>query len=200
MIKNNPYKLLKKSAIAKNLLSDNTKQALDIYDQTLNDLKEFPDNTSLIEMAEQIASTAITLLEEDLERIRGELKDEVKETEKKKSRKAQSKKIIEKANKTTDYLADCRAKLRQERKQKIASGTIKAPVKKRLTTKLQQNMKTIIGMMPKSVKGDKKKIIRTERAVQHFLSDLKCIWGMNKTKSIEVELKEKFDKLKDKAE
>ncbi|HEY9084057.1 MAG TPA: hypothetical protein VIN73_12035 [Vicingaceae bacterium] len=198
MIKNDPYALLKESAIAKNLLSDKAKEALSIYDETLEGLKEFPDDKSLKEMAEQIGKAALEVLEDDIAKISAELKDEVKETEKKRVRKAQSKKIAEKADKTMDFLAECRIKLKEERKRKIAAGEIKAPVKRKLTTKLKETMKKIIGMMPKTVQQDEQKIVRTEHAVQIFLSELKCIWGMNKIKPIEDELKEKFDALKEK--
>ncbi len=199
MIKNDPYKILKQSAVAKNLLSDKTKEALEIYDETIEGLTEFPKDKSLKEMAEKIGKAAIEVLSEDIDQIKSDLKDEVSETEKKRIQKAQSKKVVEKADKTMDYLTECRTKLREERKRKQESGEIKAPVKKKLTTKLKDNMKKIIVMMPKSVKEDEKKITRTEHAVQIFLSDLKCIWGMNKIKPIEQELKEKFEQLKDKA-
>lgn len=199
MIKNDPYILLKESGIAKNLLSKKTKEALSIYDETIEGLIEFSDDKSLKDMAEQIGKAALEMLEEDVARISGELKDEVQETEKKRTKKAQSKKIVEKADKTMDFLAECRTKLKEERQRKISSGEIKAPVKKKLTTKLKETMKKIIGMMPKAVKKDEQKITRTENAVQIFLSELKCIWGMNKIKPIEEELKEKFDELKEKA-
>lgn len=199
MIKNDPYKLLKESGIAKNLLSDKTKEALEIYDETIDGLNEFPKDKSLMEMAEKIGKAAIEVLSEDVEQINAGLKDEVQETEKKRIKKAQSKKVVEKADKTMDYLAECRLKLREERKRKQETGEIKTPVKKKLTTKLKDSMKKIIGMMPKAVKEDEQKITRTEHAVQIFLSDLKCIWGMNKIKPIEEELKEKFDQLKEKA-
>ena len=199
MIKNDPYALLKESGVAKNLLSDKAKEALSIYDETLQGLKEFPNDKSLKEMAEQIGKAALEVLEDDVAKINAELKDEVKETEKKRVQKAQSKKIVEKADKTMDYLAECRIKLREERKRKVAAGEIKAPVKRKLTTKLKETMKKLIGMMPKTVQKDEQKIVRTEYAVQIFLSELKCIWGMNKIKPIEDELKEKFDALKEKA-
>lgn len=199
MIKNDPYVLLKESGVARKLLSDKAKEALSIYDETIEGLKEFPNDKSLKDMAEQIGKAALEVLEQDIEQIKKDIKDDETTKEKKRVQKAQSKKIVEKADKTMDYLAECRTKLREDRKRKIASGEIKAPVKKKLTTKLKEAMKKIIGMMPKAVQKDEQKITRTEHAVQIFLSELKCIWGMNKIKPIEDELKEKFDDLKEKA-
>ena len=101
MIKNDPYKLLKESGVAKNLLSDKTKEALEIYDETIDGLNEFPKDKSLMEMAEKIGKAAIEVLSEDVEQINAGLKDEVQETEKKRIKKAQSKKVVEKAVKTS---------------------------------------------------------------------------------------------------
>ena len=61
-------------------------------------------------------------------------------------------------------------------------------------------MKRLVNMMPKALKEDNKKLEQTEKAIQEFLSDLKRIWGMNKIKPIEEELKKKFDQLKERAE
>ncbi|MBQ21699.1 MAG: hypothetical protein CMD31_13170 [Flavobacteriales bacterium] len=198
MIKNDPYALLNESGVAKNLLSDKAKEALSIYDETLEGIKEFPEDKALKDMAKQIGKAAVELLQEDIEKIKAEINDDEKTKEKKRVQKAQSKKIVEKADKTMDYLKECRIKLREDRKRKIAAGEIKAPVKKKLTTKLKEAMKKIIGMMPKAAQQDEQKIIRTEQAMQIFLSELKCIWGMNKIKPIADELKEKFDGLKEK--
>jgi len=197
MIKNDPYQLLKKSGISKSLLADKSKEALSIYDEAIEGLKDFPKDKGLKDMAEQIGKAAIEVMEDDIKNINEILADDVEVKEKKKVKKAQSKKITEKASKSHDFLAECRRKMKEERKRKIASGEIKAPVKKKITTKVKEAMSKIIGMMPKAVKNDEKKIIRTENAIQIFLSDLKCIWGMNKIKPIEDELKEKFDKLKE---
>ena len=199
-IKNNPNDFLKKEGIAKKLLSDASKQALKEFDDTLKDLEEFLDSKELVAMAEQIGQAAIDLLKDDIERIREELKDEAAEKEEKQVKKAQSKRIVEKAEKTMDHLAQCRKLLKEERERKIASGEIKKPVKKKLTTKLKDSMKRIVNMMPNTIKEDKTKIDQTEKAIKKFLSDLKKIWGMNKITPIEDELKDKFDGLKEKIE
>ena len=200
MIKHNPYKLLDKEGVVKNALSDRAKEALSIYDETLEGLKEFPKDKTLKEMAEKIGKAAIELLKEEIGALKGELSEKAKEKEKSQLQKAQSKKIVQKSEVALDYLAECRRKLKEERKQKLAAGEIKKPVKRRLTTRLKENMSKIIGMMPKAIKEDPKKIERTEKAIQKFLSELKRIWGMNRIKPIEDELKEKFTKLKEKAE
>lgn len=200
MIKNDPYKLLEKEGVAKKVLSERSLEALSIYDETLEGLKEFPDDKTMKDMAEQIGDTAIELLKEDIATIKDELSDKAEQQQKKQLKKAQSKKIVEKSEKTMDYLAECRRKLRDERKQKMASGEIKKPVKRKLTTKLKDNMKKIANMMPKAIKEDPNKVEQTEKAVQKFLGDLKRIWGMNKIKPIEDELHEKFSELKEKAE
>ena len=118
----NPIELLNQSGVAKALLSANTRESLGIYEEALADLKEFPENTSLIEIAEGIGTTTIELLEEDIAVIQADLKDEVEEEKAQKKRKAQSKRVVKKSEKSIDYLSECRAKLRADRKRKIEAG------------------------------------------------------------------------------
>lgn len=199
MIKNDPYQLLKKEGINKGLLADKSKEGLSIYDETIEGLKDFPNDKALKDMAEKIGKATIEVLEEDIKNINSILEDDVKKAETKKKKKAISKRVIEKSSKTKDHLAECREKFKKERQRQLAAGEIKAPVKKQLATKLKEAMKKIVGMMPKAIKEDEKKIAKTELAITHFISDLKRIWGMNKIKPIEDELKEKFDQLKENA-
>jgi len=198
MIKNDPYKLLEKEGVAKRLLNDRSKEALSIYDETLDGLKEFPDDKTMKEMAEQIGKTAIGLLAEDIAAIKEQLADKVEEEKKQKLKKAQSRQIVEKSEKAMDYLAECRRKLREDRAKKMATGEIKKPVKKQLTTRLKDNMKQIVTLMPRAIKEDPKKTEQTEKAIQKFLHELKRIWGMNKIKPIEEALHEKFKEVKEK--
>ena len=141
MIKNDPYEILKKEQITSSLLDDKSKEALAIYDETLESLKDFPNDKSLKKIAEKIGKEAIEIVGANIKKINTLLVDEVKEKEAKQKKKAQSKLLMEKSKKTTDHLAKCREAFREERKRKIAAGEIKAPVKKRLTTKLKESMK-----------------------------------------------------------
>ena len=199
-IKNNPNDLLQKEGIAKNLLSKAGKEALKDFDDSVKELMEFEDDKAMMDIVEKMGEATIDLLTDDIARIKEELKDDATEKEKRQVKKAQSKRIVEKAEKTMDHLAQCRRMLKEERQKKIETGEIKKPVKKKLTTKLKDSMKRIVNMMPNAIKEDKAKIDQTEKAITKFLNELKKIWGMNKIKPIEDELKEKFDDLKVKAD
>ena len=124
-----------------------------------------------------------------------ESKKQAEPTEKEKKSKA----VVAKAEKALDELALCRLKIREDRQKKIESGEIKKPKKKRLTTKLKDALKKVVNMMPEKVKQDKKKVEKTELALDNFLSELKSIWGLNKICAIREELEEKFDEIKEKA-
>jgi len=50
-------------------------------------------------------------------------------------------------------------------------------------------------LIPKNLKEDSTVIQRTQKAVLNFLNELKSIWGLNKIKPIQDEIKEKFKKL-----
>jgi hypothetical protein len=199
-IKNDPYAFLEREGVAKSLLSDASKEALQIYDESLEGLNEYPKDKGLRNMAEQIGKAALDVLEQDITQLQKTQikKAEDKETTKKKE--LQSREILEKSVKAIDYLSECRLKLRQERQRKIESGEIKPPVKKQLTTKLKELFQKIPGLMPTKVKEDKDKIEQTEKAVKKFLCELKKIWGLNRIQQMQQEIEDKFEKLKDKAE
>ncbi len=198
-LKNNPYDLLEKEKISKKLLSDRVLKGLSIFDETLADMEQFPTDKKLKKEAEEIGKETIELVKEDIERIKEETHDEVEENSKKETRKVQSKKVVEKAEKVLDDLAMCRLKLKEDRKKKIESGEIKPPKKKTLVTKLRQELVKTATLIPKNLKEDSTVIQRTQKAVLNFLNELKSIWGLNKIKAIQDEIKEKFKKLEQEA-
>jgi len=194
-LKNNPYDLLEKEKISKKLLSDRVLKGLSIFDETLADMEQFPSDKKLKKEAEEIGKETIELVKEDIERIKEETHDEIEENSKKETRKVQSKKIVEKAEKVLDDLAMCRLKLKEDRKRKIETGEIQPPKKKTLVTKLRQELVKTATLIPKNLKDDNTVIQRTQKAVLNFLNELKSIWGLNKIKPIQDEIKEKFKKL-----
>lgn len=199
-LKNNPYDLLEKEKISKKLLSDRVLKGLSIFDETLADLEQFPNDKKLKKEAEEIGKETIELVKEDIERIKEETHDEIEENSKKESLKVQSKKIVEKSEKVLDDLLLCRQKLKEDRQHKIDSGEIQPPKKKTLVTKLRQELVRTATLIPKNLKEDTDVIQRTQKAVLNFLNELKGIWGLNKIKPIQDEIKEKFKKLEEKAE
>lgn len=200
MIKNNPYDLLEKESISKKLLSDTGQKSLQLFDKANKIHEEFPADSNIAAQAEKMGELAIQQIKKEMERLKSEMRDEKEEADKKQFRKAQSKKIVEKAEKVLDDLQLCRQRLREDRKQKIESGEIKPPKKKTLVTKLRQELVKTATLIPKKLKDDSDVIQRTQKAVLNFLSELKSIWGLNKIKPIQDEIKEKFKKLEEKAE
>jgi len=200
ILKNNPYDLLEKEKISKKLLSDRVLKGLSIFDETLADLEQFPSDKKLKKEAEEIGKETIELVKEDIERIKEETHDEIEENSKKETRKVQSKKVVEKAEKVLDDLSLCRQKLKEDRQRKIDSGEIQPPKKKTLVTKLRQELVKTATLIPKNLKEDSDVIQRTQKAVLNFLNELKGIWGLNKIKPIQDEIKDKFKKLEEKAE
>lgn len=198
-LKNNPYDLLEKEKISKKLLSDRVLKGLSIFDETLADMEQFPTDKKLKKEAEEIGKETIELVKEDIERIKEETHDEIEENSKKETRKVQSKKVVEKVEKVLDDLAMCRLKLKEDRKKKIESGEIQPPKKKTLVTKLRQELVKTATLIPKNLKEDSTVIQRTQKAVLNFLNELKSIWGLNKIKPIQDEIKEKFKKLEQEA-
>lgn len=199
MIKNDPYELLKKEGIAKSLLSGKGLKALEIYDRVKLIAERNKGNEAIASQAEKAGEKAIDEMKLEITRIKNELVDEREESQKHEIKKTQSKKIMEKHAKTMDDLSICRERLREDRKRKIDSGEIHLPKKKTLTGKLRDDLAKVAGLIPEKLKGDKEVIKRTQKAVLNFLNELKTIWGINKIKAIEDELKEKFNSLLEKA-
>lgn len=200
MIKNNPYDLLEKESISKKLLSDTGQKSLQLFDKANKIHEEFPADSNIAAQAEKMGELAKQQIKKEMERLRSEMRDEKEEADKKQFRKAQSKKIVEKAEKVLDDLQLCRQRLREDRKRKIESGEIQRPKKKTLVTKLRQELVKTATLIPKNLKENSDVIQRTQKAVLSFLNELKSIWGLNKIKPIQDDIKEKFKKLEEKAE
>lgn len=194
-VKNNPYELLDKEDISKKLLSEKALVSLSLFDKANMLFEKRPTSKEFQESAEKAGQITSEVIKKEIVRIKGELKNEIEETEKKEIKKSQSKKIVEKSEKVLDDLAVCRQKLKDDRKRKIETGEIQPPKKKKLTTKLRQDLIHTITLIPKNLKEDKNVIQRTQKAILNFLNELKGIWGLDKIKPIQDEIKEKFKKL-----
>jgi hypothetical protein len=198
-VKNNPYELLQKEGISNRLLCEKSVRTLEIYDKAFALLNKHANSKEIKESVEKAGKITIDVLKADIQRIRQESKNETEEAETKQIKKVQSKKIIEKSVVVLDDLSECRKRLREDRKNKIDSGEIKPRTKKTLVMKLRQELIKTATLIPKNLKEDLSVIQRTQKAVLKFLNELKSIWGMNKIKPIQDELKEKFKKLEDDA-
>jgi len=198
-VKNNPYGLLQKEGISQKLLGEKSVRTLEVYDKAFALLNKHANSKEMRESVEKAGKITIGVLNEDIQRIRQESKNEIEEAEKKQIKKIQSKKIIEKSDVVFDDLLECRKRLKEDRKNKIDSGEIKPRTKKTLVMKLRQELVKTATLIPKNLKEDLSVIQRTQKAVLKFLNELKSIWGMNKVKPIQDELKEKFKKLEDDA-
>jgi hypothetical protein len=198
-IKNNPYELLQKEHISQKLLSEVSVRSLAAYDIAFTMLNSFSNSDEIRDRVEKAGAMSIEIIKEDIARIKKEVKNDAEENEKKEVKKTQSKKIIEKAAVVLDDLAGCREKLKEERKKKMETGEIKPRIKKTLVTRLRMELIKTVTLIPKNLKEDLSVIKRTQKAVLNFLNELKSIWGMNKIKPIEKELKDKFKKLEDDA-
>ena len=199
-LKNNPYDLLKREGIAKKILSEKSLASLNLYDKAIAIYKKRPGSQEMKDNAEKAGTMTLQVLTKDIAGIKNQLEKEEELEEKKVIKKAQSKKIIEKSEVVLDDLAMCRKRLKEDRQRKLASGEIKAPVKKTLLTKLRLELLKLINLIPPKLKQDEEVLKKTERAILKFLDELKSIWGLNKIKPIQDEIKEKFDKLEEKAE
>jgi len=114
---------------------------------------------------------------------------------------------IEKAQKAKEFvkvsfkeMKECKAVLDQYRKQEKEKAGTSHVVRRKLTTRLRSNLKSIANMIPKAKKEDADVLKKTERAINNFVSELKSIWGMNTIKPVRDELKDKFKELKERAE
>lgn len=199
-LKNNPYDLLEKENISKKLLSESALKGLSIFDDTLKDLDKFPDDKGLKKEAETIGKEITELVQEDIDRIKLETRDEIEENAKKETRKVQSKKVVEKAEIMFNDMALCRKKLKEDYQRRVESGEIQPRKKKTLVTKLRQELVRTATLIPKNLKDDASVIQKTQKAVLNFLNELKGIWGLNKIKPIQDEIKDKFKKLEEKAD
>lgn len=199
-IKDNPNDLLDKEEISKTMLSEKAIKSLELFNKANMLYEKRPTSKEFQEQAERAAKITSDVIRKEIARIKSEVKNEEEEKEKKEIKKVQSKKIVEKSEKVLDDLAFCRQKLKEDRQRKIENGEIKPPKKKTLVTKLRQELVRTATLIPKNLKEDTDVIQRTQKAVLNFLNELKGIWGLNKIKPIQDEIKEKFKKLEEKAE
>jgi len=200
MIANNPHAHLKKLGIAPSLLSAAGTRALFLFDKANKFHEDHPDNKSMQESAMAVAAHAVAQMNKEAGLIKKTNVDQVADTEKKEMLKIQSKKIAEKSNATIDHLTNCRKMLKEERKRKIAAGEIKAPKKKNLVMKLRSELGRMANLIPEKLKTNPKIVEKTRLAVLKFLTELKNLWGMDKIKPIEDEIKKQFEKLEQSAE
>ena len=198
-IKNNPNDLLEKEGISKSILSEKAIKSLELFNRANTLYEKRPTLKEAQEQAEKAGKIASEIIKKEIDRIKSEVKNEAEEKEKKEVKKVQSKRIIEKSEKILDDLSFCREKLKEDRKRKIESGEIQPPQKKTLVTKLRQELVRTATLIPKNLKEDASVIQRTQKAVLNFLNELKGIWGLNKIKTIQDEIKDKFKKLEEKA-
>lgn len=200
MIKNNPYDLLKKAGIKPDLLDAQGKRALEAFDDTLKDIEADPDSKEIKDAAETLGIEVCAIIEENIQRIKGDVELAEVNTENHKVKKHQSKKIIEKAERTFDDLELCRQRLRDDRRKKVESGEIAKPKKKTLATKLRLDLVKIVMLIPKNLKDDADVLTKTRKAIMKFLNELKGIWGLDRIKPIEDDLNKRFEKLEDEAD
>ena len=196
---NNPRTLLENADISEKLLSKSALHYLSLFDKAQAVAKKHPKSGDLQKNVERATEIVNGALEKEILRIQNELKDEAEEIEKKVVKKAQSKKIVEKSNVVLDDLAECREKLKEDRKRKMESGEIKPRQKKTLVTKLRLELLRTVTLIPKNLKEDITVLEQTQKVILKFLNELKSIWGLNKIKPIQDELNEKFKKLEEKA-
>lgn len=199
-IKDNPNELLEKEGISKTMLSEKAVKTLELFNKANILFEKRPTSKEFQEQAEKAGKIASEVIKKEITRIKSEVKNEAEDKEKKEVKKAQSKKIVEKSEKVLDDLSLCRQKLKEDRQRKLESGEIQAPKKKTLVTKLRQELVRTATLIPKNLKENTDVIQKTQKAVLNFLNELKGIWGLNKIKPIQDEIKEKFKKLEEKAD
>jgi len=195
-----PHDKIKSSGIAKKLFTKETLEMLKLYDEAVAQTKGFEDVPAMQDMLQDIAVKANEMIDKEIPKIKDSLKSDADKKTEKKIKTAQSAKIMEEVSNTSDYLASCRAKLKEHNRLKRESEGKTKPIKRKLTTRLKESVKKIVNMMPKAVKTDKDKIYKTECIIKRMVSELKKVWGMNKIEGIEQSLKEQFEGLRDKTE
>jgi len=195
-----PHDKIKSSEIAKKLFTKETLEMLKLYDEAVDQTKGFEDVPAMQDMLQDIAVKTNEMIDKEIPKIKESLKSDADKKTEKKIKKEQSAKIMEEVSNTSDYLAACRAKLKEHNRIKRESEGKTKPIKRKLTTRLKESVKKIVNMMPKAVKSDKDKIYQTECIIKRMVSELKKVWGMNKIEGIEQSLKEQFEGLRDKTE
>ena len=119
----NPREMIKKSGLALKLFSDQTHELLKVYDKTMKEVADFKDNPTMMELVNDIVTKTTTVIKQDIANIKESLKTDADKKAERKIKKQQSSKIMEEVEITSDYLSECRAKLREFNRQKrIAEG------------------------------------------------------------------------------
>ncbi|MCB9448663.1 MAG: hypothetical protein H6585_10000 [Flavobacteriales bacterium] len=197
---NNPHDLLEKEGITNDQLSANGKEALKLFDEALAVSNRFLENDDLKKQAEQMGKEAVKVVQADIDKLQEQMKNDEEEKKKKEAKKKRSREVMEEINISASQADACRKTLREYNRQQREAGKTAAPKKKTVTTRLRGNLKSIINLIPKAKQKDLSTIQKTEKAINHFVSELKTIWGITKVQGIKKEIKEKIDELKEKAE
>jgi len=185
MLENDAEKYLKKNGINESDLNETATRALTIYRKIHAIHERNPDDKIMKQNAEKNGKDVIEL-------IKLELRDKVnspnlrKQAAKAITKKRQgSLKQLKKSEKAVGELEQCRIKLREDRKQKVASGEIKAPVRKSRVTKVKESFTRILKLMPSE---DQKVIDESEQLLRKCATALFKINGLNKIQSVISEL------------
>ena len=167
-----PHDKIKSSGIAKKLFTKETLEMLKLYDEAVVQTKGFEDVPAMQDMLQDIAVKTNEMIDKEVPKIKESLKSDADKKTEKKIKTAQSAKIMEEVSNTSDYLAVCRAKLKEHNRLKRESEGKTKRIKRKLTTRLKESMKKIVNMMPKAVKTDKDKIYKTECIIKRMVSEL----------------------------
>jgi hypothetical protein len=191
MLKNDVEKYLKANGIKEGDLNETATRAFTIYKKIKAIHERNPDDQIMKQNAEKNGNDVIEL-------IKRELSDKTNSPElRKKAAKAITKKRqgslkqLKKSEKAVGELEQCRVKLREDRKQKLASGEIKSPVRKSRVTKVKESFTRILKLMPSE---DQKVIDQSEQLLRKCATELFKINEMNKIQVVVKELEIVGDK------
>ena len=197
MLENDAEKYLKTNGINEGDLNEMATRAFTIYKKIKAIYERNPNDPTMKQNAENNGKDVIAL-------IAKELKDKVKSPNlRKKAAQAfsqqrnKSLKQLKKSEKVVGELEQCRIKLKEDRKQKLASGEIKAPVRKSRVTKVKESFTRILKLMPSE---DQKVIDESEQLLRKCATELFKINGLNKIQTIIKELEIVGDKKSPKPE
>jgi len=191
MLENDAEKYLKKNGIKEGDLNEMATRAFTIFKKIKAIYERNPNDPTTKQNAEKNGKDVIALISK-------ELKDKVKSPNlRKKAAKAignqrsNSLKQLKKSEKAVGELEQCKIRLREDRKQKLASGEIKAPVRKSRVTKVKESFTRILKLMPSE---DEKVINQSEQLLRKCATELFKINEMNKIQVVIKELEVVSDK------
>ncbi len=191
MLENDVEKYLKKHGIKEGDLNEMAIRAFTIYKKIKLIHERNPNDLTIKQNVEKNGKDVIDL-------ISRELKDKVNSPSlRKKAAEAFTKKRkgslkqLKKSEKAVGELEQCRIRLREDRKQKVASGEIKAPVKKSRVTKVKESLVRILKLMPSE---DQQVIDQSEQLLRKCATELFRINGLNKVHTVIKELQVVGDK------